>query len=289
MFGSTVLEVAIGLTFCYAAVALIISTLQEALASLLRLRARTLLEGVKTMLNDPNYTHLARELYSHALVNPHDDGTAADESALRYKPSYIEPKLFAIAMLDTIQTLPGDWAQLGRDIDAIADDQVRRALQSIYQQANGDLGRLQAGISGWFDSAMERVSGAYKRKSLMVSLALSLLLAILFNIDSIHLFSTLWQQPALAAHLSGDAFDKGAVNALMTLPIGWQAFPTRLDSAFAMQVAGWLLTASTALFGAPFWFDLLQRTVQIRGTGEKPQQRKDEPSAARPVGVDQNA
>ena len=290
MFGSTVLEVAIGLAFCYAAVALIVSTVQEAIASLLRLRARTLLEGVKTMLNDPNYNALARSLYSHALVNPHDDGTAADERALKFKPSYIEPKLFAIAMLDTIQSLPGDWAQLGRDIDAIGDEQVRRALQSIYQQANGDLARMQAGIAGWFDSAMERVSGAYKRKSLMVSLALSLLLAILFNIDSIHLFRTLWQQPALAAQLTLEALDKGGVNALMTLPIGWQSFPAAVDSAFAMQVAGWLLTASTALFGAPFWFDLLQRTVQIRGTGEKPApRRKKEPSAARPVGVDQDA
>lgn len=290
MFGSTVLEVAIGLTFCYAAVALIVSTLQEMIAALLRLRARTLLEGVKTMLNDPDYNALARALYSHALVNPHDDGTARDERALKFKPSYIEPKLFAIAMLDTIQSIPGNWAQLGRDIDAVTDDQVRRALQSIYQQAGGDPARLQAGIAGWFDSAMERVSGGYKRRSLMVSLALSLLLAILFNIDSIHLFRTLWQQPALAAQLSAEAVDKGAVNALMTLPIGWQDFPARVDSAFAMQVAGWLLTASTALFGAPFWFDLLQRTVRIRGTGEKPEQRsKEERSAARPVGVDQNA
>ena len=289
MLGSTVLEVAIGLTFCYAAVALIVSTLQEALASLLRLRARTLLEGIKTMLNDPNYNALARQMYSHALVNPHDDGTAADERALRFKPSYIEPKLFAIALLDTIQRLPGDWVQLGRDIDAIGDEQVRRALQSIYQQANGDLAKLQAGIIGWFDSAMERVSGAYKRKALMVSLALSLLLAILFNIDSIHLFRTLWQQPALAAQLSVDALDKGGMNALMALPIGWQSFPVRFDSAFAMQVAGWLLTASTALFGAPFWFDLLQRTVQIRGTGEKPETRRTEQSDVRPVGVDQNA
>lgn len=289
MFGSTVLEVAIGLTFCYAAVALIVSTLQEALASLLRLRARTLLGGVKTMLNDPNYDSLARALYTHALVNPHDDGTAADERALKFKPSYIEPKLFAIAMLDTIQSIPGNWDQLGRDIDAIGDQQVRRALQSIYQQAGGDLARLQAGIAGWFDTAMERVSGAYKRKALMVSMALSLLLAILFNIDSIHLFRTLWQQPALAAQFSVEALEKGGVNALMTLPIGWQSFPTQLDGAFAMQIAGWLLTASTAVFGAPFWFDLLQRTVQIRGTGEKPEQLKKEASDARPVGVDQHA
>lgn len=287
MFGSTVLEVAVGLTFCYASVALIVSTMQEALASLLRLRARTLLDGVKTMLNDPNFNALARTLYSHALVNPHDDGTAKDEHKLKFKPSYINPQHFAIAMIDTIQTVPGDWAQLGRDINAISDEQVRRAMQSIYQQADGDLNKLQAAVASWFDNAMERVSGAYKRKSLMISLALSLLLAVLFNIDSIHLFRTLWQQPALAAQLSMDTLNQGAVKGLMTLPIGWERFPTRFDADFAMQVAGWLLTASTAVFGAPFWFDLLQRTIQVRGTGVKPEQRSKHDSVARPMGIDQ--
>src|SRR5687767_1943207 len=98
MFGSTVLEVVIGLTFCYATVALIVSTVQEALASALRLRARTLLDGVKTMLNDPNFTSLARALYAHALVNPHDDPRAADPRAIKCKPSYIAPTHFARAL-----------------------------------------------------------------------------------------------------------------------------------------------------------------------------------------------
>jgi hypothetical protein len=30
------------------------------------------------------------------------------------------------------------------------------------------------------------------------------------------------------------------------------------------------VTASTTLFGAPFWFDLLQRAVQLRSTGTRP-------------------
>ena len=96
MLGSTVLEVAIGMSFCYATIALTVSTVQEGLASALHLRAHTLLDGIKTMLNDPAFTGLARQLYSHALVNPHDDG--ADPGALKAKPSYIEPLHFAIAL-----------------------------------------------------------------------------------------------------------------------------------------------------------------------------------------------
>jgi hypothetical protein len=259
MFGSTVLEVVVGLTFCYASVALIVSALQEAIASLLRLRSGCLLSGIKSMLNDPNFSSLARALYGHALINPHAAAT---------KPAYIEPGHFAIALVDAIQTIPGDAAQLGRDIDALEDPQVRRALQGIYQRANGDLDAFQAALAGWFDSSMERVSAAYKRRAMVISLLLSLLLAVMFNIDSIHLFRSLWQHPALAAQLgaaqAGMGMDPRAIEAMWQLPIGWQQFPPRLDNQFLLNVAGWMLTASTALFGAPFWFNLMKHTVQLR-------------------------
>ena len=272
MFGSSVLELAIGLTFCYGTVALIVATVQEALAAAFRLRANTLLAGIKSMLNDPRFEALAQAVYAHPLVNPHSDGKLVQETALGARPSYIEPAQFALALIDSIQQAPGDFARLGADIDAVADPQVRRALRALHARAGGDLERFQLLVAGWFDNAMQRVSGAYKRRQLLISFLLSLLLAILLNIDSIALFRTLWQQPQLAAHISAvpAALDAQTLRQLWTLPIGWQSFPPLLDSAFALQVAGWLMTAATTLFGAPFWFDLLQRAVQLRGTGARP-------------------
>jgi hypothetical protein len=44
------------------------------------------------------------------------------------------------------------------------------------------------------------------------------------------------------------------------------------NADFALQVAGWIVTASTALFGAPFWFDLMQRVVRMRSTGARPEE-----------------
>jgi hypothetical protein len=271
MLGSTVLEVAIGLTFCYGTVALIVSTVQEALASAFRLRANTLLAGIKSMLNDPNFEGLARAVYAHSLVNPHVDGTEVSERDLPNKPSYIEPAHFAIALVDSLWKLPGDFLQLASAIDEIPDPQLRKALQGMYGRAR-DLQHFQEMLAGWFDNAMARMSGAYKRQQMLISLLLSLLLAILLNIDSIHLFRALWQAPALAAHLHDvpGKLDPDTLNALLALPIGWTHFPPALSTDFALQVAGWVMTASTALFGAPFWFDLMQRVVRMRGTGEKP-------------------
>lgn len=283
MFGSTVLEVAIGLAFCYGTLALVVSTLQEALAAAFSLRAGMLQEGVKRMLADPRFDALARMLYEHPLVNPQGAGTVrrgaehgsmepgrAPESRLaRPEPSYIEPNHFAIALVDSIRH--GDMS-VGAAIAGVDDPQLRRTLQALYAQSGGDLQRFQNCIAGWFDSAMERLSGVYKRRQLLVSWLLALLLAIMFNIDSIHLFRTLWQHPALAAQIGAapGALDSAALQQLWTLPIGWSSFPPVLDAGFVLQVAGWLVTASTTLFGAPFWFDLLQRAINLRSTGAKP-------------------
>jgi hypothetical protein len=273
MLGSTVLEVAIGLTFCYGTVALIVTTLQEALASVFRLRANTLLAGVKSMLNDPQFDGLARAVYAHPLVNPHTDGNAMRESSLLAKPSYIEPAHFAIALVDSLWKAPADFVQLRSAIEAIPDPQVRTAMLGMYGRAR-DLQQFQDMLASWFDNAMARMSGAYKRNQLLISLLIALLLSILFNIDSIHLFRTLWQQPGLAAHLKDvpGALDPAVIDALMVLPIGWSKFPPVLNTDFALQVVGWLITATTALFGAPFWFDLMQRVVRMRATGAKPEE-----------------
>lgn len=268
MFGSTVLEVAIGLAFCYATLALVVTTLQEALAATFKLRAGMLLDAVGRMLHDPAFVGTARALYAHPLVNPRAD--PADPGALRrLAPSYIEPANFALALIDTIRSPHGS---LAAGIAAIPDPHVQRTLDTLYGQAGGDVQRFQAALAGWFGTAMERLSGVYKRRQLLVSFLVALLLAILLNIDSIHLFQTLWQHPTLAAGIKAapGALDAAVLDQLWTLPIGWRSFPPVFDAAFALQAAGWLISASTTLFGAPFWFDILQRAINLRTTGAKP-------------------
>jgi hypothetical protein len=41
-------------------------------------------------------------------------------------------------------------------------------------------------------------------------------------------------------------------------------------SGFLAKLAGWLITALAAAQGAPFWFDLLNKLLQLRGSGTKP-------------------
>ncbi len=274
MLNSTTLEVAIGLVFCYASVALIVSSINEAIASALKLRSKSLLTGVKTLLNDPTFTGLALNLYNHGLVSPHDSGTATDEKALSNKPSYIDSQHFAIALIDSIQTKTGDFIQLGADINAIPDPQIKQLLQGIYARASGKIESVHAELATWFDSSMDRLSGSYKRRSQLCCFIIALVIAALFNIDSFHLFATLWQHPSITAGITPPASSKDIPwEMLMSLPIGWTDGTTLSSAASAInfsQSTGWLVTASATLFGAPFWFDLLQKLVRLRGTGNKP-------------------
>jgi hypothetical protein len=274
MFNSSVLEVAIGLVFCYCSVSLIASSLNEGIASALRLRATTLLQGMKAMLNDEAFVGLARDLYNHALVNPQDTGRVQKESDLSYVPSYIPPRHFALALIDSLERVPGAANQLPQTIAAIQDPQLRQLLQGMYARSAGNIDNLCDELAAWFNHTMDRVSGQYKRRSQLICFLLALVVAASFNIDSFHLFRTLWDHSALAAAIAaapGPQDVDAAIKSLQLLPIGWQSFPPKLESwSFWLALAGWLVTASSALFGAPFWFDLLENIARLRGTGDEP-------------------
>jgi len=50
-------------------------------------------------------------------------------------------------------------------------------------------------------------------------------------------------------------------------PIGW---PIEKDITWPYIILGWLLTAVALTAGAPFWFDMLKKLVNIRSAGPKP-------------------
>ncbi|WP_333681464.1 hypothetical protein [Dyella sp.] len=271
MFGSIVLEAAIGMIVCFGSVALIASSLQEAMASVFRQRARTLLNGIDQLLNGHG---LVLDIYNHALVNPRSDGRATSIAgvSLRLAPSYIAPLNFARAMVDSLQKGQVAFADLRPVLENISDPQIRSCLCSMYDRAAGSVALFEAEIARWFDSAMERISGAYKRHAQFWAFVLALLVAVLFNIDASHVLTHLWKMSATGVfHLPATAATPDAHDALSyleQLPIGWIETPH--PAAVLYMIPGWLITASSSLFGAPFWFGLLGKVTNLRGAGDKP-------------------
>jgi hypothetical protein len=55
------------------------------------------------------------------------------------------------------------------------------------------------------------------------------------------------------------------------LPVGWDI---KKDHSIWITILGWLITAVALSAGAPFWFDMLKRLVNIRNAGIKPDTSK---------------
>ncbi len=50
----------------------------------------------------------------------------------------------------------------------------------------------------------------------------------------------------------------------------WSATKARSATAWVLKAIGWLITALAVSLGGPFWFELLNRLVDMRGAGKKP-------------------
>ncbi len=287
MFNSTVLDVAVGLVFTFLAVSLVVSAIVESIASMMKWRSSTLLQGVKDLLNDQNFSGLALNLYNHALVNPRDSGTAGTEQDLKHPPAYIQPKQFADALIDLTRISADSQDKMILAIDAnVRDNQLNTLLKGMVIHTAGDLAKMRDQLAGWFDNAMDSVGGVYKRKAQLWSFVIALLIAVILNVSSLDISKTLWQQPMLARTVAPRA-DQTPAQLLQQLeglgvPIGWtQARFNSLWGLGGLQLLlGWLITAVATLFGAPFWFDALQRIVRLKGSGPSPAEKLSGNAAA---------
>jgi hypothetical protein len=247
MFGSAILDVAIGLILVYLLFSLIATAARELIELILKRRAVNLERGIRELLN--NNAALAASLYAHPLVSAlygGDYATAQKKGAL---PSYIPARNFALALLDivvrganssdaslaTSDSAPIDLSSVRARIATIENPPVQRALLSAVDTAQGDLDTLQKNVEAWYDSAMDRVSGWYKRETQWILLTLGFAIAIAFNVNTIRVVRYLAHdtsaRQAIVAQASAVARDSsvlkanlGQLNAAidsLQLPIGW--------------------------------------------------------------------
>jgi hypothetical protein len=101
MFGSNALEIAVGIVFVYLLLSLLCTVINEGIANILEMRGKNLLEGIKNLLNDPQFTSLAQHVYNHGLIGGVMQG-ATDFRQKNRLPSYIAPINFALALMDIL-------------------------------------------------------------------------------------------------------------------------------------------------------------------------------------------
>jgi hypothetical protein len=209
---SQVLEIAIALAFVFFLFSLVASGITELVSALLRLRARTLESGLRELLADPA---TANELFSHPLV------ARLAKGAKRKTPSYLSPRNFSLALIDTIAppapgSTPGSRNVLAAVRDKLNDlpEELRKQLYplvedayAVVEEAEGSLARFRASVETWFDDSMQRVSGWYKRRSQLIIYIVAAVVAIGLNVDTIRIADRLWDDNALRESVVGAAIE----------------------------------------------------------------------------------
>jgi hypothetical protein len=352
MFQNAAVDVAISLALMYLMLSLFCTVINEYIATKLKLRAKSLASALETLLDNST---LRNAFYKHGLIvgnkraaatgpqstvsgvtsvasaavtgirrltggAPAAPPVAATAPANKEDhPSYLSSRSVALALiasLDPTKPLPviADIESAVKSLPATSS--IRGALLSSLTEAAGDLDKLRTSIATWFDDAMERLSGAYKRQLKWISMLIGLIVTVAFNADSINVATTLWKDPTLRASTvavatemargpaptspTGDidaaklrAAVQNTEKTLGPLPIGWNCVVNRPPQAPVIlgywdcaktklrpkPIIGWIVTAIALSLGAPFWFDLLQKFVNLRGAGDKPK-REDAKATA---------
>jgi len=355
MFNSHVLEVVAGLSFIFFVVSVFVSAVNEWVSAALGLRASDLELGLKNLLGEdlssasdagskeamnasraaagspaaarqasPTGYGMASALLAHPLIQ-----NISPVQVLSKKitgTSYLEASVFSSTLVDLIVPGPNQQsiAPLRAAVAAMANADLRNSLLPLIDRAGDSMDRARKNIEVWYDHAMERVSGRYKRRAQAIMFVLGLTFAAGLNVDTITATAHLWNDSVLREHMmkqeqslsaSGSAAcDSGTstpgLNAVQAeaaqrkklqctaqmvgdaysaaaLPIGWSEDARHLwtNQASAVRVVfGWLLTALAACLGAPFWFDLLNKTLGMnsRLTGAKPAKSDPASSPAAP-------
>lgn len=342
MFSSSVIEVAIGLAFIFLLLSLISSAIVEIIESVLKNRATDLERGIRELFNEEGGRKLAGQFFNHPMINGlyrglykrQDDERIGILDYLKSTnlPSYIPAKNFADAVLDLVMHPPAqtdvvrddregggsvstlDAPPLPASMEAIrigikrhfGSTQVGRALRTLAEQAGEDLNTMRTSVETWFDGAMDRVSGQYKRRTQWIIFILGLLLAIVLDANTLTIASRLSTDSTLrsAVVAQAGAFSNDP-NALkpdfeknksqlesLGLPIGRPngiEFVSPRNPNFNWwrhvfyPLFGWLLTAGAISLGAPFWFDLLNKFMVIRATVKPHEKSPEEGSEDRQV------
>jgi len=252
MFGSFILDVAVGMVFIYLLLSLIASGVNEILASLVQSRAANLERGLRSLFSGDSIASgtatLVDNIYNHGLIrglypDPELDLRLRDSSGviqevkivlgwwtkfrLRLQkwvgiapalavegvknplllPSYIPGRAFALAMIDILNQDKLNGKPAIQNIEdflashhkQFANNKAVEALLTLLIDAKSDakedyqkLQKFQANLENWYNDAMDRVSGWYKRYTQKVLMIVGLVLAIAFNVNSINIAHLLW-------------------------------------------------------------------------------------------------
>ena len=225
MFGIEILDVIIGLVFVYLLCSLAASAITEAISRIFDIRAKSLEKEIVKMFNEDVKT----KLYNHPLIKAVTRDLKWIERKFKRpaRPSYINTKLFSMALADILklETQPiaekpneqgSDPTKPTKEETAVtlktglsvpAVDTIINSVNLEIHHIKDTVAAFQQKIENWFDTAMKEMSIWYKGKSRFIIFFIALFLCAGLNIDTVMLTKYLYQNEATRTKLVESAIE----------------------------------------------------------------------------------
>jgi hypothetical protein len=319
-----ILGVAIGIVLICLLLSIIASHVREIMAAFTAKRAIMLEKAILKMVNDPAIyaKFVSHPLIETISFEPAKILGFSFVRSSKPRPTYIASPLFTRVLLVSvaeIHNIPST------DVTAVVaclppDSALRQKLSAIILGIEHDAAACMSAVDQWYDGTMDRVNGLYKRHTQTWLIVLGMILAVAFNANLFSITQRLWTskdaRDAVTAtaqmySCKGDApctlpSYETARNDIQhrlgaELPLGydWKYVQHYWESGanpdheralavaghWGFNVLGWLLTAIAVSLGAPFWFDMLNKLVNLRLAGVKPEKATPVPAGGPPVAV----
>jgi hypothetical protein len=252
--------------FVFTTVSYIAGAATDGLTTLLRRRETLLARAVAQLLGDTRFDGLALEVYNNALINPLGNGAAANKAELGPLPAWIDPVLFATALLEVLHMIPNAVPSIGKiqplSVDATlprttrienavtnatrrigADAEIEgkannlvQLMANLIRRCEGRQELMEQWVALWFDAAMQAVTEQYRKETKLWNFAIGFGIAALLDLQPIPLTGMLARPEAQGAQ----------VGPLMA------------------SLFEWGVVALATLFGAQLWFGLLHSAARRR-------------------------
>ncbi|RMF41684.1 MAG: hypothetical protein D6754_00420 [Alphaproteobacteria bacterium] len=209
MTGMVYLDVALGLIFTVLIFSLLASAVQEVLAGLFSWRSRALRAGVARLVGEKFGTIWKSPLIDSLRGPGFGFPAPAADSPGKRDPSYIDPKIFASALLDGLGLAGKSPAAIVEEMHRLerngtASD-IHRRLAAVLAGIEAGAAGAEAAIAQWFDAAMERVTGWYVRRAKFVLFFIGLALVGFTNTNLFAIGEQLLADEGLRARLVAEA------------------------------------------------------------------------------------
>lgn len=310
MFGIESLDVMIGIITVYLIFALACTAIVEVLTSLSNVRSKNLEVALREFLhgNLANGTEFIDAFFAHPLIQTLSVGVDGRPSYItpeivgQVVADLIKTSNGATTLQQAASNLPG----------TIFDNRIKGIITLFQSEAGENIAAFRHQIAHHYDAAMDRASGWYKRKTQAITFAVATVLVLAANVDTLSLANSLSSNPEARARMvelaqrqvdaaarpdtpaantneqntadpvknTAEKAEQAAenlarANADLTsagIQLGWKEAP-KCAGEYLGKLFGLLISILAISLGAPFWFDMLSRVMQVRAAGASPRDK----------------